>query len=214
MTGVMVSDMSRASAIDLYESLFQTAISQVREHGYDAASVSHITRQLGVAKGTFFNYFPTKDHVLSEVFHRLTEDALERAGSARRTGTEAILSFCRHLSDELSKDRVLTEALISRFSVLPTRAGSALGIVRDEERIRSWIEERLEETLPVSVPLADSNPGLLAFLITWAIRGTADEWVRSEAAVDALGAAVSERVGFLLESAGLPTDGTAGRTHP
>ena len=209
-----MSDMSQASAVELYESLFQSAISQVRAHGYRAVSVSHITKQVGVAKGTFFNYFPTKDHVLSEVLHRITETALERAGSGGRTGSEAILSFCHHLSDELSKDRILTEALISRFSVLPTRAGGGLGIVRDEERIRSWIEERLAETLPVSVPLTESNPGLLAFLITWAIRGTADEWIRSDAAADALGAAVEERVGFLLESAGLPTNDDQGTGHP
>src|SRR5262245_46831832 len=35
-------------------------------HGFDGTSVAEITAQAGVAKGTFFNYFPTKEAVIEE----------------------------------------------------------------------------------------------------------------------------------------------------
>ena len=37
------------------------------ERGYDAVAVSEICDHAGVSKGTFFYYFPTKEHLLLEV---------------------------------------------------------------------------------------------------------------------------------------------------
>ena len=34
------------------------------QFGYEATSVRQITEKAQVAKGTFFNYFPSKDHIL------------------------------------------------------------------------------------------------------------------------------------------------------
>jgi AcrR family transcriptional regulator len=44
----------------------EAAIAAFRIHGYEAATLDEITRGAGVAKGTFFNFFPTKAHVLLE----------------------------------------------------------------------------------------------------------------------------------------------------
>ena len=195
--------MSQASTLNLYELLFQAAVSQFRERGYRGTSISKITQEVGVAKGTFFNYFPTKNHVLAEAFHRIVEEAISLVGDRDLTGTDAILGFCQALADDLSKDRVLAEALMMQLSALPTPLSVPQGLIRDEERVRSWVEARLTETLPVSVPLVETDFGLLAFLVTWAFRGTVDEWIRGEAAEEALQASVRERIGFLLESAGL-----------
>ncbi len=195
--------MSQPSTLNLYELLFQAAVSQFRERGYRGTSISKITQEVGVAKGTFFNYFPTKYHVLAEAFHRIVEEAISLVGDRGLTGTDAILSFCQALADDLSKDRVLAETLMMQLSALPTPPSVPQGLIRDEERVRSWVEARLTETLPVSVPLVEADFGLLAFLVTWAFRGTVDEWIRGEAAEEALQALVRERIGFLLESAGL-----------
>lgn len=37
------------------------------ERGYDGTSVSAIVARAGVAQGTFYLYFPSKDHVLAAV---------------------------------------------------------------------------------------------------------------------------------------------------
>lgn len=47
------------------ERIYRTALNLFRERGYDGTTVEDIAQAADVAKGTFFNYFPTKDAVLS-----------------------------------------------------------------------------------------------------------------------------------------------------
>jgi AcrR family transcriptional regulator len=44
--------------------LMQTALRLFREQGYDATTIEQITKATDVAKGTFFNYFTTKEAIL------------------------------------------------------------------------------------------------------------------------------------------------------
>ncbi len=49
---------------ELKEKVFYEAIRLFSEKGIDKVSVSEITIACGIAKGTFYNYFPTKESVL------------------------------------------------------------------------------------------------------------------------------------------------------
>ena len=46
------------------ERIYEAALNLFRAQGYEGTTVDQITRHAGLAKGTFFNYFPTKDAVL------------------------------------------------------------------------------------------------------------------------------------------------------
>lgn len=62
------------------ERLYRTALALFRERGYDATTVEEIAQAAEVAKGTFFNYFPTKDAVLGYAGHlqmRRVHEAME-----------------------------------------------------------------------------------------------------------------------------------------
>jgi AcrR family transcriptional regulator len=50
--------------VERKERLYEAALNLFRGQGYEMTTVDQITRQAGLAKGTFFNYFPTKDAVL------------------------------------------------------------------------------------------------------------------------------------------------------
>jgi AcrR family transcriptional regulator len=56
--------------------LLRSAAQLFRKAGHDGVSVSAIARRAGVAKGTFFNYFPEKDDLL----RALREDVLRPVG--------------------------------------------------------------------------------------------------------------------------------------
>jgi len=49
------------------ELIVRTAIERFKEKGYDNVTVEEITQLCGIAKGTFFNYFPKKEHLLLHV---------------------------------------------------------------------------------------------------------------------------------------------------
>ena len=47
--------------------LLQSALESFREKGYSATTIEDITQQADVAKGTFFNYFASKEALLDDV---------------------------------------------------------------------------------------------------------------------------------------------------
>jgi len=49
---------------DLRERLFRAALTLFGKKGYTETTVEDITEAADVGKGTFFNYFPTKEHIL------------------------------------------------------------------------------------------------------------------------------------------------------
>jgi AcrR family transcriptional regulator len=52
------------------ERLFHAAVAEFKVTGVDAADVSAIVEAAGVAHGTFFFHFPTKEHVVAELGQR------------------------------------------------------------------------------------------------------------------------------------------------
>lgn len=58
--------------------LQQTALQLFQTQGYDETTVLQITNEAGVAKGTFFNYFRTKEEVLQSVFFSHMERVYEK----------------------------------------------------------------------------------------------------------------------------------------
>src|SRR5262249_31973655 len=99
----------QAKADDTRKRLFVAAAELFAEHGYHATSVDQIAKKAGVAKGTFFVHFPTKDGVIREVVGKQMR-AVERAragheGSAleRLRATVIMLGHQAGLSRKISR---------------------------------------------------------------------------------------------------------------
>ena len=60
------------------ERLYRAALELFAERGFLETTVEDITESADVGKGTFFNYFPTKEHILAEFGGERTA-AVERA---------------------------------------------------------------------------------------------------------------------------------------
>src|SRR5277367_95418 len=64
------------------ESLFRAALDLFARKGFTETTVEDITEAADVGKGTFFNYFPSKDHILlafGEMQFAKLEAAVEEA---------------------------------------------------------------------------------------------------------------------------------------
>jgi AcrR family transcriptional regulator len=78
--------------------LFDAAIAEFRRVGFANAQIDDIVRVAGVARGTFYFHFPTKEHVLVELQRRGEESIVERLAPLRRRPL-AVKSFLQHLID-------------------------------------------------------------------------------------------------------------------
>jgi TetR/AcrR family transcriptional regulator, repressor for uid operon len=62
--------------------VFEAALAEFRRVGVGPAQIEDIVRAAGVARGTFYLHFPTKDHVLFEVLRRSEGGVAEQLDAA------------------------------------------------------------------------------------------------------------------------------------
>src|ERR1700687_2834231 len=80
-----VPDPRPRRSAETRERLFRAALDLFAKKGFAETTVEDITEAADVGKGTFFNYFPSKDHILvafSEMQLAKLQSAVEQA---RRT---------------------------------------------------------------------------------------------------------------------------------
>jgi len=98
--------------------LFRCALALIAEHGLANVTVEDITEAADVGKGTFFNYFATKEHVLS-VMAEIQLGKLEEAAASVAAGNEpfhkVLHRLVQRLAEEPGRSPKLARALISSF---------------------------------------------------------------------------------------------------
>jgi AcrR family transcriptional regulator len=98
--------------------LFRCALELIAERGLANVTVEDITEAADVGKGTFFNYFPSKDHVLGVMAEIQVGKVHEAASQAAHTNQpiQAVLHrLVRRLAEEPGRSPRLARALISSF---------------------------------------------------------------------------------------------------
>jgi AcrR family transcriptional regulator len=96
--------------------LMQAALRLFHEHGYDAATVEQIAAAADVAKGTFFNYFETKEAILPALvawrLQQLEEALLPEHGAPASPVARIKLALCLIAEDPLT-DALLAQRLFA-----------------------------------------------------------------------------------------------------
>lgn len=95
----------------------EAALALFSERGFDGTPVSAITAATGVSQGTFYWYFPTKDHVLVALIHRALGEGAAAASEILGlplSGKEKILRAVEYLQKILAKDRELWSVVHAR----------------------------------------------------------------------------------------------------
>ena len=109
---------------EVRERLFRAALTLFAERGYLETTVEDITEAADVGKGTFFNYFPTKEHVLA-TFGAERLAAIERA--IERARKEPVFAVLKGLAADLANESgenaaLLRSILAAHASCAPVRA--------------------------------------------------------------------------------------------
>lgn len=139
--------------------LLDTAQQLFFQKGYEKTSINHIIEAIGVAKGTFYHYFKSKEDLLDQLVARFTEGSLEEAKKLmKRKGLNAVekmnLLFIKirdkkvenkELMQMLMKVMYTDENLIFRYKVF--KRSIALLTPYFAEIIKQGIEEGLFHSL-------------------------------------------------------------------
>src|SRR5277367_3212172 len=98
--------------------LFRCALQLVAERGLPCVTIEDITEAADVGKGTFFNYFESKDHLLATIVD-VGLDRVREALELAMTGTRSIQSVFRQLFEHIAEDHhggpEVARAFISSF---------------------------------------------------------------------------------------------------
>src|ERR1700740_3651427 len=91
------SDRRQRRSAEIRERLFRAALKLFSEKGFAETTVEDITNAADVGKGTFFNYFPSKDHILL-AFSEMQVSKLQAAVHEMREQDQPIPEFLTRLS--------------------------------------------------------------------------------------------------------------------
>jgi AcrR family transcriptional regulator len=101
---------------EMREKLFRAAMKLFAERGFFATTTEDITEAADVGQGTFFNYFPTKQHVLTV----LTEKQMEKVAHARQEAEsgkvpihDVLHELMHRIAQEPGRSQALTRSLMT-----------------------------------------------------------------------------------------------------
>jgi AcrR family transcriptional regulator len=77
-----------AKSDDTRAKITEAAIESFKERGYDQTTIRLLATQTGISVGNAYYYFPTKNHLVQELYLRVQGDHLERVHAAFGTTTD------------------------------------------------------------------------------------------------------------------------------
>ena len=201
-------DRRQRRSAEIRERLFRAALDLFAEKGFTETTVEDITEAADVGKGTFFNYFPSKDHILL-AFGEMQLCKLEEAIKIARTTNEPMPQFLRSLSVRMTQEptrnpaiiRALLQAYLSTTPVreamidLQTRVHALhtqmIQLGQDRGEIRS--------DLPAAEIAYVFRQTIFGTLLIWSLYGDATLHARIEGAFNVLWSGLSPRAAVSSE---------------
>src|SRR5215467_7707214 len=102
--------------VETREKIFRAAMKLFAERGFFATTTEDITEAADVGQGTFFNYFPTKQHVLTV----LSEKQMEKVAAARHEAQagkssihDVLHKLTHNIAEEPGRSQALTRSLVT-----------------------------------------------------------------------------------------------------
>src|SRR5256884_4092739 len=122
---VSTSDRRQRRSADIRERLLRASLDLFAQKGFAETTVEDITEAADVGKGTFFNYFPSKDHILlafGEMQLGKLEAAIELAGLTGEPMPDFLRSLGVRMTQEPTRNPAIIRALLQAYlSTTPVR---------------------------------------------------------------------------------------------
>ncbi len=154
--------------------LYETALGLFRERGYDDVTVAEIAEAAGVAKGTFFNYYPTKDHLLADYHGRMTDGVMEQVEAEEFASCEeAVLAYVHRFADWGENDPRMVEMVVRRIFTDPVMYEADQHMIR---RTLPWFEHQIELGVERGEIKPDVDRGAFVGMIAAVLSSVGNAW--------------------------------------
>src|SRR5881296_2447868 len=104
-------DRRQRRSAEIRERLFRAALQLFAQKGFLETTVEDITEAADVGKGTFFNYFPSKDHILL-AFSDMQLAKLEQSINGLVTSQQPLREFMRSLVLRMTEEPLRNPGMI------------------------------------------------------------------------------------------------------
>ena len=189
------SNRRQRRSAEIRERLFRAALKLFADNGFTETTVEDITNAADVGKGTFFNYFPSKEHILI-AFSDMQLSKLQTVVDQMRERPEPMRSFFRTMNLRMTEEpakapdvvRAILQANLSSSSVrtvMRERNTRAEGVLTQLVRIG---QERGEfrGDLPALELAQVFRQTIFGTLLMWSVYGDASLAERIERAMEIL----------------------------
>lgn len=159
--------------------LFRSALQLFAQRGFANVTVEDITEAADVGKGTFFNYFKSKDHVLSvmaEIQLGKVREAIEQGELGKRPVQSVLHDLFTKVSEEPGRSPELARTLLSSFLSSGIRELLARNMSDGRRMVSRIIElgqERgeIDSKLKAEQAAFQLQQAFLGTLLLWSLRG-------------------------------------------
>lgn len=163
------------------EKIFKIAVELFLQQGYDETTIDEIVEKADVAKGTFFNHFPTKDEILFYLGQQrvaLVEDILIKELKCIGSAKEKLFRLFK-VFGQVNEDNKEITALILKEML--SKMLSKLEPEKESQRqLKTIIVGLIEEGQQQGEFRSDVNPGHVADILNSTYFFTLFEWVEGE----------------------------------
>jgi len=167
-------------AADTRMRLFRCALELFAQRGFSNVTVEDITEAADVGKGTFFNYFESKDSVLgvmAEIQLGKVTEALEQTESGKENIHTVLHRVFHRLAEEPGRSPNLARTLISFFLANEQVRGIVENRLAEGRRLISQIVAAGQERGEIIASLSKekvalhAQEALLGTVVVWSLKG-------------------------------------------
>ncbi len=175
----------RKKSMETKVKIFKTALKLFYQQGYENVTVEQITRHAGVAKGTFYIHYQSKEAIMSEQFQKI-DSFYEERYQAYQKDEKATIQLKAFLMDVavLTRDVLGLEGAKVVYKSHIGASVSAQFLVHEERPYFRILNELISLGIKNKEFCSDMNQKDILLLVTRGVRGTIFDWTVSQGSFD------------------------------
>jgi TetR/AcrR family fatty acid metabolism transcriptional regulator len=170
---------------DKYQRILEAAVRVFAENGYHESTISQIAREAGVADGTIYLYFKSKDDILVHFFQFKTRqvfDGFREQVKRVDTTIDKLKNLIRRHLEEFQKDRFM--AILYQAETHRTHRLAEEQIREMAKMYHDLVSEIIEQGQQEGAIRKDLYVGLVKRMINGSVDEVINTWLHSDGQYD------------------------------